>query len=272
MRANEGWMSELEDNLELEFEDVEDTHASEVDEEVDDDSELADDTSSEIDEDEELESAEPGDYGERFYELSLREFESDLERQRAVHGILDDMEREYFLGGLLKKAGGAIGRAVKKVAKPALKAATQLAGGNMKGLLGTLATSALSSFVPGGALIAPALKGLGFGGGPLGSAGTSSGAPAAPGVSTPAAWSNFADLARDAFERLAASMMANLQGGGATSSEIADPVQASQLAHDAFRTVVRSHASRRAQSRPDGVQRIRVPRGSKRIKIEIEWV
>ena len=56
------------------------------------------------DEDSETGADEPGSYGERFYELSLREFESDGDMQGAVRNILDDMEREYFFGKLARLA------------------------------------------------------------------------------------------------------------------------------------------------------------------------
>ena len=51
---------------------------------------------------------EAGDYAERFYELSEREYESELEVDEEVNGLLNEMERDFFFGGLkkrLKKAG-----------------------------------------------------------------------------------------------------------------------------------------------------------------------
>src|SRR5690554_2542779 len=46
-------------------------------------------------------------YGERMYELSQREFESEWERNEALDNIFEEIEREYFLG--------RINRAFKKV-------------------------------------------------------------------------------------------------------------------------------------------------------------
>ncbi|MBL7798436.1 MAG: hypothetical protein JNJ90_18215 [Saprospiraceae bacterium] len=39
----------------------------------------------------------------RLFELSQREFENEYELEQEMDGILDDMHREFFLGGLLKK-------------------------------------------------------------------------------------------------------------------------------------------------------------------------
>src|SRR5688572_25362314 len=41
-------------------------------------------------------------YGERFYELSSRRFESELEAESEVNGILFEIERDYFFGRLKK--------------------------------------------------------------------------------------------------------------------------------------------------------------------------
>jgi hypothetical protein len=42
------------------------------------------------------------EFAERFYELGQRQFESEFEVDRELAGVLDDMEREYFFGRLVK--------------------------------------------------------------------------------------------------------------------------------------------------------------------------
>lgn len=42
------------------------------------------------------------EFAERFYELGQREFKSELEVDRALTGVLNEMEREYFFGRLVK--------------------------------------------------------------------------------------------------------------------------------------------------------------------------
>jgi hypothetical protein len=211
------------------------------------------------------------EFGRRLFELSLRQFEAPAELDRELDGVLDDMERrhfaqefadddpdrEYFLGGLLKKAGSA----VSKLASSAVRAGTQglsgLAGAAMKGgLLKPLAQAAMS-FVPGGSMALPLLQSLGFGG----SAGapTTAGMPTMPSPSTLGGmaagyagqpqlqslasqfyppqslaqqaqlpWANLASLFQNAFGQLAAR----------TEGEVTDPLEATRLASEAFQAAV----------------------------------
>lgn len=184
------------------------------------------------------------DYGRRFFELSLREFESDSERDAEIDAVLDDMEREYFLGGWLKKAGSALAGGAGKLAGMGAKAVGGLANQALKsGLLKPLAQTALS-MVPGGSLALPALQSLGFlgggggGGGPPGPAAnpfqsfggfadamqSPFGGPQSPFGGQQAPWNNLAQLFQNSFGNLAAQM----QG------EVTDPVQAMKLATHAF--------------------------------------
>ncbi len=90
------------------------------------------------------------DYGARFQELASREFESESEADHAISEVLNDMEQDYFFGKLWKrvKKGGLKGLLKKGLnlaagqfpALQGLKAITQLSRGNMKGLLGSLAS------------------------------------------------------------------------------------------------------------------------------------
>ena len=43
------------------------------------------------------------EFAEQFYELGQRQFESEFEVDRELSEVLDEMEREYFLGGLVKE-------------------------------------------------------------------------------------------------------------------------------------------------------------------------
>jgi hypothetical protein len=225
-------MSELERELELEMDDNMELEADE-----DPGRELEEDAQGEYEEsdDHELEEdaqefegpgEEEGDYAQRFYELSQREFESEVERGAAVDGLLGEMEREYFWGGfkklksLARKGMQIAAKAgLKLPALQALKAMTGLSGDLLKGKLGVLAKSALkaaASVNPGAAVALQALNGLGF------EAGQDEEAHRE-------AWDNYARVARESFEILADTM-----------HEGADnPLEASRLAGNAMQQALR---------------------------------
>lgn len=177
---------------------------------------------------EELEVEEkPGDYAERFYELSLREFESEAEVDDAVNRLLSEMERDFFFKGLwkkIKKAGKELLKKGVKLAKDrpvfqAVKGITQLARGNLKGLLGSLAKAGLSaavSAVPGGAVVLPALRALGF---------ETTKEP----EQNKEAWNNYISLCKEAFDYLASNL----------NEKADDPVEASWLATQAFQSALK---------------------------------
>jgi hypothetical protein len=231
--------AELDDELEADDELEEDAEWEfEADDGESDDYELGD---------EELVEPDRRGFAERFYELSLREGESELELAHEVDTILREMEREYFLKGLLKKVGGAR-KLIGKVAKVAggvlpignvAKIATSLASGDMRGLLGSLANTALSvaSKHPALAAAMPALKALGFGN------------PAAGKLP----WQNFASMAKDAFGQLAKNV----------DQEAMTPVGAQRAARGAFNTALVG-AARRSRSR-SGSQRAAAGAGRKRV-------
>jgi hypothetical protein len=117
------------------------------------------------------------EFGRRLFELSLRQFEAPAELDRELDAVLDDMEsrqfaqefgdddphREYLLGGLLKKAAGAVGKFASSAVRAGSQGLSGLAGAAMKGgLLKPLAQAAMS-FVPGGSMALPLLQSLGFG-------------------------------------------------------------------------------------------------------------
>jgi hypothetical protein len=180
-------------------------------------------------------------FAERMYELSQRQYESEAEAMEKVNSLLSEMEREYFFGGLLKKAAGAVGSAVgaaKKVYKKAtsipvlgglikkginmagssipafsaLKGVTSLLRGDMRGLLGNLMQTGLGAAIPGaGAFLPGVLSALGFTGGQ---------GPAA----NREAWNNVDAVAREAYEYLAENI----------NEEIDNPLEASRLASNAY--------------------------------------
>lgn len=230
-------LSELERELELEMDDdAELTDDRGIERELEILTEFEEEPEGEF---EEVEQETGDDYAERFYELSTRAFESESEVDAAVNDLLGEMEREYFWGGLkkalkkvpvkklLKKGLSVVkGLALKHPALQGLKSLTQLARGNLKGMLGSFAKTAITTLLsshPAGAAILPALRALGFE------------ATEDPEVNR-AAWQNFVEVSREAFDHLGTSM-----------TEIADePLEASRLATNAFQA-----AFRRAQINPN---------------------
>lgn len=86
----------------------------------------------------------PASYAERLYELGQREFEHDYELEAELDQVIDDMHREFFLGGLIKKGVGSF---VKMAKNNAL----------VKGLVDK-GLKAAASFIPGGGLVLDGLK------------------------------------------------------------------------------------------------------------------
>lgn len=207
------------------------------------------------------------EYATRLYEMSQREFESDTDRDEEIEALLSEMEREYFLGGLVKKIASGAGSALKKAASTvarsvpgaqALKSVTQLASSALKGgMLKPLAQAALS-FVPGGSMVLPALDALGFG---AASAAPQAGAGAFGGFSdlmggfgsplggAPAdmsKWMNLASLFQNAFGQLAAR----------TEGEVSDPTQAMRLATESFQAALRDvRGGSSTTTTPSGLRR-----------------
>jgi hypothetical protein len=143
-RASEGaGLSDLEDELELEFEDVSGGQADEfeIDEELDD-QELESDFESGEDEfesqsdDYEFEVDSGTSYASRLQELSEQEFESEFELDARLGEIFDDMQTEYFLGGLKKLARRGLRAGARALISRVKKAAAGLPIGQaLKGIL-----------------------------------------------------------------------------------------------------------------------------------------
>jgi hypothetical protein len=103
--------------------------------------------------------------GQRFYELAQYEFESEYELDRALSGVLDDMEREYFLKNVakgLKKFGKILDNPLVNIAAgaiPGVSAALNIAKEvskinkhvpkRLKKRLGGLAKAGIKSLAPG---------------------------------------------------------------------------------------------------------------------------
>lgn len=228
-------LSELEGEYELEMDDSELEYESDSEFEADDseyegigDYEEELDTEFEGDYESEYESQddENSEYADRFYELAQMEFESESELDQEVNGLLNEMEQDFFWGAakrFLKKRGpgllGKLGKfALSKLpAGHALRGLSQLSRGNLKGALAGLAKTALSSH-PAFAAAMPALNAIGFEAseGPEGNR---------------EAWNNYVDVAREAYENLAANM----------NSKAAVPAVASDLAKRALQSALSSN-------------------------------
>ena len=247
-------MSELEREIELEMdeelgadEELEGLESETDDHEFEDTMEL--DEESDFGEEgretgqEEFEGGESGrdqEYVERFLEIASREFESEAEVDQAMNEVLNGLSREYFFGNIFKKVrklrrtlgGNKLLRSLIKkglsVASgqfPALKAALQLAKGNLQGALLNLGKQALSTAISGGGAALGRSQGARIRGN-AGSAGQ------------PRRMENYVKLSREAFEHLADNV-----------TESADqPLEASRLASNALQQAIR-RAQARAPSR-----------------------
>jgi hypothetical protein len=226
MRQSNVYLSELEQDYKLEMEGDEDNLSeNELDalyeglEDNDLQSEIDDDISSE--------------YGMRFYELSNRSFESDGDRDLAINGLLNEMERDFFFKKMFKKLKkGGIKGVFKKALKvadfvskipgvgkmiPGLSTITQLARGNLKGALGSLAASGLNMLAPGsGAIAAPILAGIGLK------------EIDDPDTVNQEWWNRFAEVAQRSMENLADNI----------TEDVDKVMEASQASSSAFRNAV----------------------------------
>ncbi|HUS05350.1 MAG TPA: hypothetical protein VMZ52_03590 [Bryobacteraceae bacterium] len=237
MPKNYEMLSELEREFEL---DMAESGELEIDAsgesgefETDDEFEGAED--SELEEDSESDDSRAGsgsgefegDYAERLYELSQREFESPDEASEAVDGVLNEMY-ENFLG--LSKVRNYIKKKGAKLLKTGMRIASHhpafgllknvLAGKNLTQVLSSLGQTALSAS-PMGAALLPALKSLGFPGGNP--------------EEQKEAWSNFVDVAREAYTDLAENL-----------NEAADqPFESAQLATRSLKRGVEKVLQRR---------------------------
>jgi hypothetical protein len=157
---------------------------------------------------------------EKFFELSESNI-SDNEADSAVNGLLNEVERDFFFGKLLKKGLGkklfSIGKGLVKGLPvfQGLKGITQLARGDLKGMLGSLAKTGLASVIPGGSAALPILNSLG-----LSEISENS-------ENSLDRWKDFVRLSEISYEYLAQNLDAN---------SMKNPIAASRLASNAFQT------------------------------------
>jgi hypothetical protein len=164
-------------------------------------------------------------FAEKFYELSSRTFKNETEIDAAVNGILNEIERDCFFKGLLKKTKKSGKLLLKKglrtfkgfSAFQAAEGITQLVRGNLKGTLGTLAKSGLK--VRAGAAALPVLGRLGF----------------KSGETNRDAWQNFVNVCKESFDYLASNLNENAD----------DPIKSSKLASEAFSAALKEVKSER---------------------------
>jgi hypothetical protein len=179
------------------------------------------------------------EYVDRFLEVASREFESESEVDASLNEVLEDVSKEYFFGkikkGLKKLAKNKLVRGlVQKGLKfaqgqfPALKAVTQLARGNLKGMLLNLGKQALGAAIPGSTAVLGALDNVGLN--------SESGD-----VADREVWDNYLQISKDAFETLADNL----------NEQVDQPLEASRVASQAFR-----HAMVRAKQRRGGAGRV----------------
>ena len=184
-------------------------------------------------------------FAEKFYELSNRTFKTEAEIDNAVNGILNEIERDYFFKDLLKKTKKAGKLLLKKGLRmfegvPAFQAAkgiTQLARGNLKGTLGTLAKAGLKG-VRAEAVVLPVLGSLGF----------------EAGEQNREAWQNFTNVCKESFDYLATNLNENAD----------DPIEASRLASEAFSAALKKVKSERKTAPVQRMTRMAVAPTQKR--------
>ena len=252
-------LSELESEYELEMDDSEFEYESDSEFEFGDseyegfdsesDGEYESDYEDEYESEFEYESqdGETSQYADRFHELAQMEYESESELDQEVNGILNEMEQDFFWKAakrFIKKRGpGLLGKLGKyALSKSPLgqgfNVLSQMAKGNLTGALKGLAKTALSAH-PAGAAMMPALGALGFE--------ASEGAEG-----NREAWNNYAEVAREAYENLAANI----------TPQAANPAVASDLAKKALRTAMVRAGRRGGRRLPRAGAK---PRGRKRV-------
>lgn len=240
-------ISELEAQYELETLDD-----SELEDSSDEELELQADEAFEEEPEAEIDAGQT--YAERFAEIALREFETDEELESGLRDILDEMEQQYFLGGLIKKGVGfakkmaskAAARGVKFAASRlnklpiagVLKGATGLLGKNLTDSLLRIAQSA----IPGGAIGIPALQALGI-------------IPGGAKEFENETWQRFAEFAQEVYETAADQANEN----------VINPLQAMQAANKAINTVVQQNAGGFASAAANAMRSPALASGNRRV-------
>lgn len=172
-----------------------------------------------------------GTFGERLYELSQKEFESEYEMDEALNEIFDDMEREFFFKKLWKAGKNLISKnpLIKNLAGKALNLAAGFIPGGRVGL------SALKTFGK------PLLKGIRQNWSNVAKAGISAVAPNAmksvKGFASKLgiAPENAEESNQEAFEKIAEGIQRSYEFAADHFGDRAgDPIIAGRLANRAF--------------------------------------
>ena len=182
LETSEGEMEfdfEMQDEAEYEA-----TDELELEAEANEESEYEADNELELELDNEMEYEGVEDpsvnrLAERLYEFATTSFESEYEADERLANILNEAERDFFFGKLLKKGKGllkgvvskGLGKLAKKIpfGPQLLKVGSSLSRGDFKGALGSLVKSGLLksalSFIPGAgpviSAVEPALRAAG---------------------------------------------------------------------------------------------------------------
>jgi hypothetical protein len=166
-------------------------------------------------------------FAERLYKLSQQNFKSSSELDFRINEIMNEIERQFFFGKLLKKIKKkALGKLIKLSKKfikglPAsrgIDTITQLSRGNLKGALTSIARAGLSSLVSGGPVSIPILNALN----------SISELPNSV-QNDLKVWKNFVNIAEYAYENLIDNFKENA---------IIDPISASKLANKSFQNSI----------------------------------
>ena len=168
MRRNSDYLSEFEQEFELESDTLnEDNYELENDQfELNDEFELENELDSEHDS--EFEFQDENSYESRLYEILNSNHESELEFENSLNEVLHEMEKDYFfksIGKWVKKQGGVKGLLAKYGKNmPLVSAANALSAasrGDFRGALKSIAGNSLIktglSFIPGGSVAAKGL-------------------------------------------------------------------------------------------------------------------
>lgn len=169
MRRNTDYLSEFEQEFELENDllNNEDNYELENDNEYVNELELDNEGEFELN-DNELEYQDENTYESRLYEILNNNYESELEFENNLNEVLHEMEKDYFWGSIkkwVKKKGGIKGLLAKYAKKmPIVSAANAIssaARGDFRGALKDIAGNGLLktglSMFPGGGVAAKGL-------------------------------------------------------------------------------------------------------------------
>jgi len=149
---------------EFELENEEDEFEVSADDEMESDDEF--ESNGEFETDDEFESGDAEseineEFTDRLYNVITNNQESELEFEQQLNEVLHEIEKDYFWGGLKKRFNkfkkSGLFSSLKKIAMKsplgdAIKQATAVARGDIKGLVKGLAGQALTSMIPGGAI------------------------------------------------------------------------------------------------------------------------